>query len=206
MATQTWKQFLQDKRSITLVVITLATLFITLFSYMRFLSAVEIRTGVRFVDPMHSVIGPIDMTWPIFILLYGALVMAIVTMCRTPVILFKAVRAYTMLIGIRIICMWLLPLDPPATMIALQDPLVQLLTTGNTAPLTRDLFFSGHTSILCLVGFVLPQRTLKIIFFLLAALVGVAVILQHVHYSVDVVIAPLAAWAAVSMAGAAETS
>jgi len=146
------------------------------------------------------------MTWPIFILLYGALVMAIVTMCRTPVILFKAVRAYTMLIGIRIICMWLLPLDPPATMIALQDPLVQLLTTGNTAPLTRDLFFSGHTSILCLVGFVLPQRTLKIIFFLLAALVGVAVILQHVHYSVDVVIAPLAAWAAVSMAGAAETS
>lgn len=206
MKTQTWKQFLQDKRSITLVGITLATLFITMFSYTRFLHQVELRRGATFVDPIHVLLGPIDMTWPIFVVLYGALIVAITTMMRTPVILFKAVRAYTMLIGIRIICMWLLPLDPPATMIALNDPLVQIFTTGSAVPLTRDLFFSGHTSILCVVGFVLPQRTHKIVFFTLAAFVGVAVILQHVHYSIDVVVAPLAAWAAASMSGATDNS
>ena len=187
-----------------LVAVTFATLFITLFSYTRFLNHVEQREGLVFLDPIHAVLGPIDLTWPIFIMLYGALIVAIVAMARTPVILFRAIRAYTMLIGIRIICMWLLPLDPPSTMIALGDPLVQMFTSGTSVPPTRDLFFSGHTSILCVIGFVLPQRNWKIVFFSLATLVGIAVILQHVHYSIDVVVAPLAAWAAASLSGAAE--
>ncbi|MCX6140836.1 MAG: phosphatase PAP2-related protein [Candidatus Kapabacteria bacterium] len=206
MKQPSWKEFLQDRRQQTLVGLTFVTLFITLFSYTRFLNQVEVRAGVSFVDPLHSIIGPVDMTVPIFIVLYGALIIAIAAMIRTPVVLFKAIRGYTMLIGIRIVCMWLLPLDPPTTMIALGDPLVQLFTTGSSAPLTRDLFFSGHTSILCLVGFLLPQRMYKAIFFTLAIIVGAAVILQHVHYSIDVVVAPLAAWAAASMSGAADRS
>lgn len=206
MKQPSWREFLQDRRQLVLVGLTFVTLFITLFSYTRFLNQVEARAGVSFVDPLHTVIGPVDMTVSIFVVLYGALIVAIASMMRTPTIFFKAIRGYTMLIGIRIVCMWLLPLDPPTTMIALSDPLVQLFTTGTSTPLTRDLFFSGHTSILCLVGFVLPHRTLKIVFFILAAFVGVAVILQHVHYSIDVVVAPLAAWAAASMSGAADRS
>lgn len=204
MKQPTWREFVGDRKGMFLVVITFATLFITLFSYTRFLNHVEQREGLVFLDPIHAVAGPIDLTWPIFIMLYGALVVAILAMARTPVVLFKAIRAYTMLIGIRIICMWLLPLDPPSTMIALGDPLVQLFTSGTSVPLTRDLFFSGHTSLLCVVGFVIPGRIWKVTFFSLAALVGVAVILQHVHYSIDVVVAPLAAWAAASLSGAAE--
>ncbi|HLP28046.1 MAG TPA: phosphatase PAP2-related protein [Candidatus Didemnitutus sp.] len=204
MKQPTWRDFVGDRKGMILVAVTFATLFITLFSYTRFLNHVEQREGLVFLDPIHAVLGPIDLTWPIFIMLYGALIVAIVAMARTPVILFRAIRAYTMLIGIRIICMWLLPLDPPSTMIALGDPLVQMFTSGTSAPPTRDLFFSGHTSILCVIGFVLPQRNWKIVFFSLATLVGIAVILQHVHYSVDVVVAPLAAWAAASLSGAAE--
>lgn len=204
MKQPTWRDFVGDRKGMILVAVTFATLFITLFSYTRFLNHVEQREGLVFLDPIHAVLGPIDLTWPIFIMLYGALIVAIVAMARTPVILFRAIRAYTMLIGIRIICMWLLPLDPPSTMIALGDPLVQMFTSGTSAPPTRDLFFSGHTSILCVIGFVLPQRNWKIVFFSLATLVGIAVILQHVHYSIDVMVAPLAAWAAASLSGAAE--
>ncbi len=204
MKQPTWRDFVGDRKGMILVAVTFATLFITLFSYTRFLNHVEQREGLVFLDPIHTVLGPIDLTWPIFIMLYGALIVAIVAMARTPVILFRAIRAYTMLIGIRIICMWLLPLDPPSTMIALGDPLVQMFTSGTSVPPTRDLFFSGHTSILCVIGFVLPQRNWKIVFFSLATLVGIAVILQHVHYSIDVVVAPLAAWAAASLSGAAE--
>ncbi len=204
MKQPTWKEFLSDRKGMVLAVVTFATLFITLFSYTRFLNSVEQRQGLVFQDPIHALVGPVDMTWPIFIVLYGALIVAIVAMARTPTTLFKAIRAYTMLIGLRIICMWLLPLDPPTTMIPLGDPLVQMFTSGSSVPLTRDLFFSGHTSILCVIGFVLPNRVWKTVFFVLAGIVGTAVILQHVHYSIDVVVAPLAAWAAASLSGAAE--
>jgi membrane-associated phospholipid phosphatase len=102
--------------------------------------------------------------------------------------------------------MWLLPLDPPATMIALHDPFVQFFASETARPLTRDLFFSGHTSILCLMGFLMPDRMRRSAFFVMAAAVGAAVILQHVHYAVDVAVAPLAAWAAVSLSGAARGS
>ena len=204
MKQPTWKEFLSDQRSVMLIVVTLATLFVTLYSYSKFLNHVELRAGVTFTDPLHPLVGPIDMTWPSFIALWGAILLAIVSMMRMPTILFKAMRAYTMLVGLRIICMWLMPLDPPTTMIPLVDPLAQLVTSGTAMPLTRDLFFSGHTSLLCLFGFVVPQKPLKVLFFSLAVFVGVAVILQHVHYSVDVVVAPLAAWTAVSLSGAAD--
>ena len=202
MKQPTWKEFIQDKRGLVLIVVTVATLVITLISYSRFLNLVEMRSGVTFTDPIHLLVGPIDMTWPAFIALWGAIALAIVTMIKMPVVFFKAIRAYTMLVGLRIICMWLLPLDPPTTMIPLVDPLAQLVTSGTSTPLTRDLFFSGHTSLLCLFGFVSLQRRMKILFFALALFVAIAVMLQHVHYSIDVVVAPLAAWAAVSMSGA----
>ncbi len=201
-----WKAYLSDRSNVIMVLATVATLVVTLVSYTRFLTMVESRTGAVFVDPIHVLMGPVDLTWPIFVVLYGALVLAIVTMAPTPAILFRAVRAYTMLIGLRLICMWLLPLDPPTTMIALNDPFVQVFTTGDARPLTRDLFFSGHTSILCLMGFVVPGRGRRVAFFVMAAAVGAAVILQHVHYSIDVIVAPLAAWAAASLSGAANTS
>ncbi len=185
-----------------MVLVTLASLCVTLVSFTRFLVEVEDRRGVLFADPIHALLGPFNLTWPIFVVLYGALLIAVVTMGRMPMVLFKALRAYTLLVALRLICMWLLPLDPPGGMIVLHDPFVELFTTGSAHPLTRDLFFSGHTSILCMVAFVIPQRNLKLLFSALALFVGVAVVLQHVHYTIDVVVAPLAAWAAVTMSGA----
>lgn len=185
-----------------MAILTILVLAMTLFSYATFLRSVETRSGVMFQDPLHTMIGPVDLTWLIFVILYGALILAIVMLLREPVVLFRALRAYTMLIALRMICMWLLPLDPPARMIALNDPFVEIFTTGGTATLTRDLFFSGHTATLCLIGFVTPGRRYQWAFFALAVIVGISVIAQHVHYSIDVVVAPLAAFAAAWLAGA----
>ena len=51
--------------------------------------------------------------------------------------------------------MWATPLDPPPGMIVLEDPLVQLFG-GASRPLTRDLFFSGHTSTMFLLFLAVP--------------------------------------------------
>ncbi len=83
--------------------------------------------------------------------------------------------------------MYLVPLDPPAGHILLNDPFVETFGTGNL--LTKDLFFSGHTATLLILFLVAEKGVYK--YFLLAAiiLVAVFVIIQHVHYTIDVLAA-----------------
>ena len=197
MRRMTWKELFSNRRELIISVITIIVALFTVSSYTQFLAAVEQRVGMIFIDPIHNVVGPYDLTWPIFIVLYGALVGALIITLKTPLLFFRIVRAYTILIAIRLVAMWLLPLDPPLTMITLADPFVELFASNGGAPLTRDLFFSGHTSIMVMIGLMLPQRWMRILYLTLAAFIGVAVTLQHVHYSVDVVVAPLAAITAV---------
>jgi membrane-associated phospholipid phosphatase len=86
------------------------------------------------------------------------------------------------------IAMYSLPFDPPSSMIPLKDPFVQLFGTGKL--LTRDLFFSGHTATLFLLFLVVDKKPYKQLFLFLTVLVAVSVILQHVHYFIDVLAAP----------------
>jgi membrane-associated phospholipid phosphatase len=80
--------------------------------------------------------------------------------------------------------MYVLPLDPPVNMIILNDPLVEFFGTGQT--LTKDLFFSGHTATLLILYLVSEKKIYKIIFLVITILVAIAVLLQHVHYTIDV--------------------
>lgn len=201
-----WVDLLRNRQATIVALITLIAFLASLYSYTTFLSWVEHRQGFTFVDPVHTIIGPYDLTWPIFIVLYLALVMAIMWMLKYPEVLFGTLRAYTILVAFRIICMAMLPLDAPETMIPLADPVVQMATGNGTVPLTRDLFFSGHTSILLLVAMAAPTRLSKILFYTSAVFIGIAVILQHVHYTVDVIVAPMAAWLASSLAGTPDLS
>jgi len=85
------------------------------------------------------------------------------------------------------------PLEAPPGMIPLDDPLVRLLGPGKL--LTKDLFFSGHTATLFLLGCAVPGRRSRILFFVCTAIVGISVLWQHVHYTIDVLAAPLFAYA-----------
>ncbi len=197
----TWKEVLGNRQELSVAVVSVVVFVITILSYTTFLAAIEQRQGVVFTDPIHLMVGPVDLTWFIFIALYGALLLAIYGMMHTPLILLRALRAYTLLVAIRMIAMWVMPLDPPATMIPLADPIVTTFVNGGMATLTRDLFFSGHTATLCLIGFIIPIRWMRWVFLILAVLVGAAVVVQHVHYTVDVVIAPFAALGAAALTG-----
>jgi hypothetical protein len=86
--------------------------------------------------------------------------------------------------------MYLVPLNPPPGMIPLGDPFVEYFGTGRL--LTKDLFFSGHTATIFLFYLVSDpaRRGLKIIFLICTVLVAVFVLLQHVHYTIDVASAP----------------
>ena len=185
-----------------MAVLTMIILLFSIFSYAQFLTGIEQRPGFSFTDPFHALMGPVDLTWPIFIVLYATLIGMLGVLLRQPTILFRVFRAYTILIAIRMLCMWMLPLDPPATMIVLSDPVVELVTAAGSSPLTRDLFFSGHVSVFFLIGALVPHSTVRRVLFGLGTLIGIALIAQHVHYTVDVLVAPMAALTAAHLSGA----
>ncbi|CAN5386887.1 hypothetical protein BH10BAC6_BH10BAC6_03370 [soil metagenome] len=191
----TWRDVLGERSGQRALATTAIAFVLTLYGFSFFLGMVERRSGVVLADPLLAAFPAHDLTWPIFVIIYGSLVVAIVVLMRDPMRLLLALRAYVALVLIRMLCMWAVPLEPPLDMIPLVDPLVQAVTGAREA-LSRDLFFSGHTSILTLLACVMPQRRLQILFIVLASMMGCFVLLQHVHYTIDVLVAPMAAYAA----------
>ncbi len=135
---------------------------------------------------------PVDLTWLIFSAIYLSLLTGIVILVRNPVRLILAIQVYTVIILIRMIAMYTVPFDPPHSMISLNDPFVQFFGTGKV--LTKDLFFSGHTATLFLLFLVVDKKPFRQLFLLLTVMVAAGVLLQHVHYFIDVFAAPFFAY------------
>lgn len=166
----------------------------------HFLDRVELRPGFMFDDPVLSLFQAGDMTWVTFGLIYCALAGTAWALLHEPKRLWFTLQAYSLLLIFRAIAMSMLPLDPPIGMIVLQDPVVEYF--GNAAsPLTKDLFFSGHTSTMFLLALVMPDRRVKPLMYAATLLVGACVLYQKVHYTVDVVAAPFFAYGAFRMMG-----
>jgi len=179
-----WKEFLKEKRNKIELVATLVFLAIVLASLANFLNFIEARPGVVLPDPILNLFNPIDLTWLIFALIYISLVVAIITLIKNPKQLMFAIQVYTLIVVVRIAAMYLLPLEPPAKMIILNDPFVEFFGTGQT--LTKDLFFSGHTATLFILFLVSEKKVIKTVFFIITTAVAISVLLQHVHYTIDV--------------------
>jgi membrane-associated phospholipid phosphatase len=179
-----WKEFLKEKRNRVELIISLFLLAVVLTSLANFLNYVEARQGVILSDPLLNLFKPIDLTWLIFALIYISIVVAIATLSKNPKRLMFAIQLYTLMVAVRIAAMYLLPLEPPATMIILNDPFVEFFGTGQT--LTKDLFFSGHTATLFILFLVSERKIIKAVFLISTIAVAIAVLFQHVHYSIDV--------------------
>lgn len=179
-----WKDFLSDKKNKVEFVVSLILLALVLTGLGRFVNFVEYRPGVAFSDPVLDLFNPIDMTWLTFGLIYIALVIAVASLINNPRQLLFALQLYTLMAFVRIIAMFLLPLEPPEKMILLKDPFVEFFGSGQT--LTKDLFFSGHTATLFILFLVSKNKIIKTLFLISTILVAIFVLLQHVHYTIDV--------------------
>lgn len=193
-----WKTEIRKKFFLAELIITIIILAITLSSLAGFLKFIEQRSGAVLNDPLLNIFKPVDLTYPIFIILYAGLLFAVYVLAANPRRLMIALQTYIILVIIRMLAMYLLALDPPQTMIPLSDPFVEFFGTGRL--LTKDLFFSGHTAILFLVFLVVTGKWKKAVFLILTILIASGVILQHVHYSIDVIAAPFFSYSAYRIA------
>lgn len=169
-----------------------------LSGFARYLGVNELRTGAALDDPLLRILTPHDLTWITFALIYLCTVAAIVSLATHPRKLLIGITAYAILAIVRMTMMYLTPLEPPSGLIPLVDPVIEFFGTGTTV--NKDLFFSGHTSTLFMLYLTATSRWLKWLFLACTVIVGACVLVQHVHYTIDVAVAPFAAYGAYRLA------
>ena len=187
-----WQPYLLDKSFRIKFLITLFLLVIILFSLANFLAYNEARPGFSFNDPLLAAFHPVDVTWLTFGLIYLGLIIALSFLTFNPDRMLLALQSYTLIAALRLITIYFLPLNAPIYIIPLKDPFVEYFGGGET--LLRDLFFSGHTSTMFLFFLTAKSKKLKTVFLICTILIATCVLIQHVHYTIDVVAAPFFAY------------
>jgi membrane-associated phospholipid phosphatase len=128
-----------------------------------------------------------DFSVLIFIIIWSSFLLVIIRSIQQPVFFLALLASMVLLTIVRIATIYLVVLDPPEGLIKLQDPLTSLTYGGRGIFITKDLFFSGHTSNLFMFYLCLQKKRDKIFVLLGTITVGILVLVQHVHYSMDVI-------------------
>lgn len=196
MISGAWRNALQVK-SFRLKLI-LAALLLMVCSWLApiVFQYAEQRTGVLLPDFILEWLLATDLSLIIFIIMDTLLVISIAVLLTKPDHFLIVLQAYVMLTLVRFATILLVPLEAPAGIVILHDPITDRFFYQG-AVITKDLFFSGHTSILMLMAFGVPFQRLKIILFIGAITVGVMLLIQHAHYTIDILAAPVFAWLAI---------
>lgn len=168
-------------------------------AYFRY---VQSRPGYRLADPLLALVPRHDVSNAIFLLIWGAVVIGVGWLCFHPRLFLRGLWALLILTLLRMLTIVAVPLEPPLGLVPLVDPLTaRLFQTSAAAVITKDLFFSGHTATVVLLALAVRGRWWRGALGLLAVAVGVLVLVQRVHYSYDVLAAPLFALLAYWLGG-----
>ena len=162
---------------------------------------IQSRPGQLLPDPLLALLPVRDVSAPTFALIYVCVAATLVYLLPRPYLLLRALWAYYFLQLLRMATLWLLPLEPPAALLLLRDPVMDRLFEVTTQPIIRDLFFSGHTATVALLVLATRGRWWRGALGLMTVAVGLLVLVQLVHYSYDVLAAPFFAGAAYWLAG-----
>ena len=188
-----WKEAWSTKTFRSQAILTIITVTIIIAYISQFFNYIQSKPGYRINDLILNGLQPRNMSLYIFLLIYSVIFLSVINLSCKPILLLKCIQAFCVLVVIRFFCMYLVPLEPEQSIIPLVDPLVgRLFYQG--AVITKDLFFSGHVSTLTLLSLAIPFRPLKYFFILATILVAIFILLQHVHYTIDVVAAPFFSW------------
>ncbi|HTR29873.1 MAG TPA: phosphatase PAP2-related protein [Puia sp.] len=164
--------------------IALVVSLLSIFPY--FFNWVEKRQGVLLNDRVLSVLPPHNVSVPLFILIWSLSLLGIVRAVQFPRFLLTFVWSFFLLSLFRVLTITLVPLDPPANLLNLADPLSNFFY-GHDRFITKDLFFSGHTSTMFLLFLCFTGRGDRKIALIVTCFVAFLLLVQHVHYTVDIV-------------------
>ncbi|WP_298741421.1 phosphatase PAP2-related protein [uncultured Chitinophaga sp.] len=164
----------------------LVSIFLMLPSFFLY---IENRDGTVLNDWVLAAIPAKDVSVPIMILIWGMIFLFTIRMIAKPQLFLRFLIAYVLITATRCLTIYLVPLGPPLNMIGMTDPLTDIFYGGHA--ISKDLFYSGHTSLLFLIYLCVEKKVDKYLAGCCTLAVGILLLVQHVHYTTDVVFAPL---------------
>lgn len=167
----------------------LAMVTAILVAFPFFFQYIESREGRLLEDPVLNWLSPRDVSIPIFAMIWSMTILFLVRSIQSPLMFMTFMYGFILLSLSRFVTITLVPLNPPEGLIPLIDPISNSFY-GKTF-ITKDLFYSGHTSAQCLLFLCFRRKLDKAIALFCTIAIGFLVLVQHVHYTVDVIAAPL---------------
>ena len=152
-----------------------------------FFQYMEKRKGLLFNDALLNLIPAYNVYILIFILIWSSAFFMLITIIKNPSIFLTFLIAYVLLSILRALSIFLFPLETPPGIINLIDPLTNYFY--GVPFITKDLFFSGHVSMLFLMYLCQNNKFIKYYTLTSCLCVGILVLIQHIHYSIDVLFA-----------------
>ncbi len=195
-----WKSLINNKEFLKIWILSLVTTLAVLFIVGLYLCYNESRTnGVILDDFILANIEARDVSTMLFSITWICILGSLPILLRTPERALKIFWGISIMGITRCIVMYMVPLDPPIGIIPLRDPFVEGAFYDNKV-LVKDLFFSGHTSNMVLLTLFMDFKWLKTLLAIASIIVGYLLMVQHVHYAIDVIAAPFFAYLAYRLA------
>ncbi|MBI3220078.1 MAG: hypothetical protein HYZ44_11235 [Bacteroidetes bacterium] len=191
----TWKDAVSNKAFnvyLLLNIIALIGFIVILPGY--FNNVIQPKPGIQLNDWFMNLFAPRDWSNIIFIIIFAAPALFFIANFKNPLAVLLSLQCYVIVNYLRIASIYLFTLEAPDGLIALTDPFLAKVAYGGNAVFVKDLFFSGHTSTLAIVYFIEKKKSLKTILLISTLLVGLLLIWQRVHYSIDILGAWVITW------------
>ncbi|MES3019537.1 MAG: phosphatase PAP2-related protein [Bacteroidota bacterium] len=154
-----------------------------------FYQAIEQRNGIKFNDYLLQWLPAYDLSLFIFVTIWSMALLTFHRFKQDPQIFLTFLWGFILINLSRFVSIGLVPLNAPDDLVAIHDPISNYFYGPKF--ITKDLFFSGHTAAMFLMFLCLKKRTDKILAFIATIVIGIAVLIQHVHYTMDVFMAPV---------------
>ena len=155
-----------------------------LATFPYFFQTIEQHTGPVLNDWLLTQLPPYDVSLIIFLIIWAAGLLILIRSRRSPTIFMMFIYSYIIITLSRMLSINLFPLNPPVGLIPMVDPLTNAFY--GKVYITKDLFYSGHTSTIFLIFLCLRNRWDRLVTFIGTLIVGGLLLVQHVHYTIDV--------------------
>jgi len=186
----TWKRALQNRYFVYgLALVGLSLLVLAIFMPYFFREVIAERKGIQLTDFILDHLTPVDWSWTIFALSYSSALLTIATNYKNPHTVAEGLATYCIVTWLRMLTIYLFTLEPPTGMIFLKDPFISFIVYPEF--FAKDLFFSGHISSMTVFILMEPNKLMRWIKIVAALIVAALIMVQHVHYTLDVVAAPV---------------
>jgi membrane-associated phospholipid phosphatase len=180
-----WKVYLNTPNRRWQIIGGTAIMLAIIFTLPFFYPHIQKRKGAVLNDWLLARIPPHNVSVLIFALIWGMVLLIVIRAISRPSIFITACWTLVFVFLLRFVTISMVALDPPAGLIPLADPLSNVFY-GHNAAITKDLFFSGHTANMLLFYLCLQKPRDKRIALIAAFAVACLLLVQHVHYTIDI--------------------